>query len=93
MCIHTHTHTCVYMCVCVSGGCVYGAFQVALVVKNPPANAGDIKKLGFHPWVGKISGRRKWQPTPIFLSEELHRKRRDSTHQGLTTHTVACSAT
>ena len=26
--------------------------QVALVVKNPPANAGDIR--GFNPWVRKI---------------------------------------
>ena len=31
-------------------------FQVVLVVKNPPANAGDIKSRGFDPWVGKISG-------------------------------------
>jgi len=23
--------------------------------------------LGFDPWVGKISWRRKWQPTPVFL--------------------------
>ena len=28
--------------------------QVALVVKNPPANAGNIMRLGFDPWVGKI---------------------------------------
>ena len=28
--------------------------QVVLVVKNQPANAGDIKKPGFDPWVGKI---------------------------------------
>ena len=36
--------------------------QVALVVKNPPVNAGDVR-LGFDPWVGKIPWRRKWQPT------------------------------
>ena len=34
------------------------ASQVALVVKNLPANAGDV---GFHPWVGKTPWRRKWQ--------------------------------
>ena len=28
-----------------------GKSQVALVVKNPPANAGV---MGFYPWVGKI---------------------------------------
>ena len=31
------------------------------MVKNPPASAGDV---GSDPWVGKILGRRKWQPTP-----------------------------
>ena len=27
----------------------YGAFQVALVVKNPPANSGDIRVVGSMP--------------------------------------------
>ena len=26
------------------------ASQVTLVVKNPPANAGDLKRHGFDPW-------------------------------------------
>ena len=43
---------------------------MALVVKNPLANTGDIKRRGFNPWVGKISWRRAWQPTPIFLPGE-----------------------
>ena len=43
--------------------------QVALVIKNPPANAGDIRH-GFDPWVGKIPWRRAWQPTPVFLPGE-----------------------
>ena len=46
------------------------AFQVALVVKNPPANAGRCKRCGFDPWVEKIPWRRKWQPTPVFLPGE-----------------------
>ena len=29
-----------------------GASQVVLVVKNPPANARDIKRLRFSPWSG-----------------------------------------
>ena len=29
-------------------------FQVALVVKNPPANAGDFKRCSFNPCVGMI---------------------------------------
>ena len=47
-----------------------GASQVAIVVKNPLANAGDIKRLGFDPWVMKIPWRKEWQPTPVFLPEE-----------------------
>jgi len=27
------------------------------------------------PWVGKISWRRKWQPTPVFLPGESHKQR------------------
>ena len=34
------------------------------VVKNLPASVGDT---GLTPWVRKIPGRRKWQPTPVFL--------------------------
>ena len=38
-----------------------GASQVAPVVKNPPANVGDVR-CRFDPWVGKILWRREWQP-------------------------------
>ena len=34
--------------------CIYVASQAVLVVKNPPANAGDKKGHRFIPWVGKI---------------------------------------
>ena len=45
---------CVCVCVCV---CVYsGASQVVLVVKNPPANIGNVKRCGFYPRLGKIPG-------------------------------------
>ena len=36
-------------------------FPGASVVKNLPANAGDVGSPGKIPW------RRKWQPTPVFL--------------------------
>ena len=50
--------------------------RVALVVKNPPTNAVDIRDAGsFIPWVGKIPWRRAWQPTPVFLPEESHGQR------------------
>ena len=44
------------------------------MVKNLPANAGDIRG-GFHPWDGKMPWRRAWQPTPVFLPENPHRQR------------------
>ena len=40
------------------------------MVKNLPANAGD-----FDPWVWKISWRRAWKPTPVFLPGESHGQR------------------
>jgi len=45
------------------------AFQEALVVKNPPANAGDVRDVGFDPWVRKIPWRREQLSTPVFLNK------------------------
>ena len=42
------------------------------VVENLPANTGHR----FDPWVRKIPWRRKWQATPVFLSEKSHGQRR-----------------
>ena len=50
------------------------ASQVVLVVKNLPANAGDVR-CGFDPWVRKIPWRRAWQPTPVFLPGESNGRR------------------
>ena len=44
------------------------------MVKNLPANAGDLRDE-FDPWVGKIPSRRKGQLTPVFLSGESHGQR------------------
>jgi len=46
-----------------------------LVVKNPAANAGDIRDAGSIPGFGKIPWKRTWQPTPVFLPGESHRQR------------------
>ena len=54
---------------------VIRASQVALVVKNLPASAGDEKRLGFHPWVRMIPWRRAWQTTPVFLPRESQGQR------------------
>ena len=32
----------------------------------------QFRRLGFNPWVGKISRRREWQPTLVFLPKEFH---------------------
>ena len=42
-------------------------FPSGSVVKNMPAN-----ECRFDPWVGKIPQRKKWQPTPVFLSGKSH---------------------
>ena len=56
-----------YVCAC--------AFQVVLVVKNPPVTIGRCKRHGFDSWVGKIPWRRAQQPTPVFLPGESHEQR------------------
>ena len=48
------------------------ASQVAVVVKNPPASAEDIRNMGLIPGLGRPPGRRAWQPTPVFLPGESH---------------------
>ena len=50
--------------------CRLKASQVVLMVKKPPANAGDVKRHGFDPWVRRIPWRKAWQPTPVFLPGE-----------------------
>ena len=48
---------------------------MALVVKDPPANARDCKRAGFDPWVGKVPWRRARQPIPVFLLGKSHGQR------------------
>ena len=47
-------------------------FQVAQWLKNPPR---QCRRCGFDPWIRKISWRRKWQLTPVFLPGESHGQR------------------
>ena len=55
-------------------GYLPGASQVALVVKNPPANAGDSREEGSIPGSGRSL---EWeiQPAPIFLPGKCHGQR------------------
>jgi len=43
--------------------------------KEPTPQCRRGKRCGFDPWVGKISWRRAWQPTPVFLLGESHGQR------------------
>ena len=60
-----------------------GLSQVALAVKNPPANAGDIRDLGLTPGSGGSPGegnkdplwRRQWHPTPVLVPRKSRGRR------------------
>ena len=58
---------------CQAGSNQPGASLVAQVVKNLLAMWEFHPEL--HPWAGKISWRKAWQPTPVFLPGESHRQR------------------
>ena len=45
------------------------------MVKNPPANAGDIRDVGLIPGSGRSPEGRAWQPTLIFMPGESHEQR------------------
>ena len=63
-------------CVLTPADCLRPQFsQVVLVVRKPPASTGRHKRCGFPPWVGKIPGRRAWQPTPVFSPGESQGQR------------------
>ena len=44
------------------------------MVKNLPANAGDVRDVGSLPGSLRYpgGGRGAWQPTPVFLPGEVH---------------------
>ena len=41
-----------------------------LIVKNPPANAGDVRDMDLIPGSGRSPWRRAWQPTPVVSPRE-----------------------
>ena len=43
---------------------------MALVIKNLPVNAGDIRDTGLIPGLGRPPWRKAWQPTPVYLPGE-----------------------
>ena len=57
---------CIYICVCIyiyiHTHRAWGLPQVAVVVKSPPANAGDIRDVGSVPRLGRSRGGRQGNP-------------------------------
>ena len=43
--------------------------------KEPACQYKGHKRHGINPWVGKISWRRTWQPTPVLLPGESHEQK------------------
>ena len=71
VCVCVCVNLYMYVCVCVVGG---GASQVALVVKNPPANARDLRDVGSIPGSGRSPGEENSNPLQ-FLPGESHGQR------------------
>ena len=55
---------------------LYCASSCGSVVKNPPANAGDIRDLSLISGSRRSPWRRKWQSTLVFLPGKSHRRGR-----------------
>ena len=53
----------------------HGASQMALVVKNPPASAGDIRDTGLIPGLGRSPGGGHGNPFWYSCPENLHGQR------------------
>ena len=45
------------------------------MVKDPPANAGDVRNLGFIPGLGRSPGGGQGHLLPVFLPGESHGQR------------------
>ena len=63
--------------------------QVALLIKNSPVSAGEVRH-GFNPWVGKIPWGRAQQTTPAFFPGESPGQRSLVEH---TVHRITSSET
>ena len=64
--------------------CIYkGLPRVALVVKNPPANAGDARDSALFPGRRLISWSGKWYPTLVFLPGKVHGQRNPAGSQSM----------
>ena len=87
VCMYIYMCVCVYIYVCVYIDIIlwewfmfvfillytfYWASQVVLVVKNPPASAGDVRDMGLIPGSGE--SHLAWQPTAVLLPSKSCRQ-------------------
>ena len=75
-----------------------GASQAVQLVRNPPANAGDIGDLGLIPGLGRFLGEGHGNPLPVFLPEKSPGQRSPVgcspwDHKGLDMTEHACAIT
>ena len=66
-----------------------GASQVARVVKNPPANAGDVRDSDSIPGLGRSSGERHGNPLQYSCLENSHEERNLAGLQSMGSQRVA----
>ena len=63
-----------YMCLCVYIH-IYMGLPGGTSSKEPAWQCRSRRRWRFGPWVGKISWRRAWQPTPVFVPGKSHGQR------------------
>ena len=62
-------------CVCVSSPDISVLDVTTLILWSGKESACQCRRPGFNPWVRKMSWRRKWQLTPVFLPGKSHGQR------------------
>ena len=65
--IYSHTYIYIYMYSQWASRCHRG--------KESACQHRRHKRLGFNPWIRKISWSRKWKPTPVFSPGKFHGQR------------------
>ena len=75
----------VYNVVYVMWTVIPGPLTNASLVAQTVGVCLQCRRPGFNPWVGKISRRRKWQPTPVFVPGKSHGRRNLVGSMGLDT--------
>ena len=66
------------------GNVCFGASQVAIVIKKPPANGGDLRDVGLIPKSGRSPGRGHHNPFQYYcLEDSMDRGAQRATDHGI----------